>query len=316
VQSAPDFFRLTKRIHNALHGSDGDGLEIASEDRRLYEEALERFAAEFSALIRPGDVAILHDPQTAGIIPHLARVGASIIWRCHVGTDRRNARTERAWAFLARYLEDADRCIFSRSQFVPGILSDRSVVIRPAIDPLSPKNQPLDAVTARSILVHVGLIEGPNPRGGALFVREDGSPGRVDHCADVHRLGRPPAWDEPLVVQVSRWDRLKDPAGVVTGFQQLVDRTGGEGAHLILAGPNVHAVADDPEGAEVFDGVHGLLLDDPEDCDAFVVALHEVLTKPSLASALGARARERARDEFLSLRALLEFAELIRKLHT
>jgi trehalose synthase len=66
---------------------------------------------------------------------------------------------------------------------------------------------------------------------------------------------------------------------------------------------------------QIEDGVHGLLLDDPEDCDAFVVALHEVLAKPALASALGRRARERVRDEFLSLRSLLEFAELIRKLN-
>jgi trehalose synthase len=51
--------------------------------------------------------------------------------------------------------------------------------------------------------------------GGRGFLRDDGSPGRVDRGADIIRLGPPPAWDAPLVVQVSRWERLKDHVGVL-----------------------------------------------------------------------------------------------------
>jgi trehalose synthase len=69
----------------------------------------------------------------------------------------------------------------------------------------------------------------------------------------VLSTGPPPHVDEPLVVQVSRWDRLKDHEGVMTGFAEHVAPA--TGAHLILAGPNVNAVADDPEGAEVLNEV-------------------------------------------------------------
>jgi trehalose synthase len=71
----------------------------------------------------------------------------------------------------------------------------------------------------------------------------------------VIRLGRAPQWDTPLVVQVSRWDPLKDPIGVLEGFASIVDSSAPAHAELVLAGPNVRAVADDPEGPEVFDEV-------------------------------------------------------------
>src|SRR5215213_1275779 len=105
----------------------------------------------------------------------------------------------------------------------------------------------LDEQTIRAILVHVGLVDGPAGDGQPTFRREDGSPGRVDRRADVVRLGRAPSWETPLVVQVSRWDPLKDPIGVMHGFAAA---SGGaaEGAVLVLAGPNVAAVSDDPEG--------------------------------------------------------------------
>ena len=86
-----------------------------------------------------------------------------------------------------------------------------------------------------------------------MFTRYDGTPGRVDRLCEVLSTGPPPRFDEPLVVQVSRWDRLKDHMGVMTGFAEHVAPA--TGAHLILAGPNVNAVADDPEGAEVLDEV-------------------------------------------------------------
>ena len=78
----------------------------------------------------------------------------------------------------------------------------------------------------------------------------DGSLSTVRRAADVIRLGRAPLWNVPLIVQVSRWDRLKDPIGVMQGFAML--NSAGVDASLVLAGPNVRAVADDPEGAEVF----------------------------------------------------------------
>jgi len=144
---------------------------------------------------------------------------------------------------------------FSRKAYSPEYCDHgRSKVIPPSIDPFSPKNQEMDEETAHSILVHTGIVEGPNGQ-SRTFTRDDGAPGRVEHRADVLRLGRAPLWTVPLVVQVSRWDRLKDPVGVMRGFRRLVEEGDLSGAHLVMAGPNVKAVADDPEGAEVFDEV-------------------------------------------------------------
>ena len=72
---------------------------------------------------------------------------------------------------------------------------------------------------------------------------------RIERHCDVTRAGPAPAPDVPLVVQVSRWDRLKDMAGVMKGFVDHVDS--GRSAHLVLAGPGVTSVADDPEARAV-----------------------------------------------------------------
>ncbi|MDZ7734352.1 MAG: glycosyltransferase [Acidimicrobiia bacterium] len=122
-------------------------------------------------------------------------------------------------------------------------------VIPPSIDPWSPKNEPLDPYAAHGILGHVGLLSVPHD--GAGFTRGDGTPGRIDHFCDVITTGPPPSVDVPLVVQVSRWDRLKDMSGLLRMFADYA--LGDHDAHLLLAGPVVTAVTDDPEGAEVLD---------------------------------------------------------------
>jgi trehalose synthase len=101
----------------------------------------------------------------------------------------------------------------------------------------------------RAIVASIGLVAADGAAETPTFQRRDGSPGRVDHLADIIRTGPPPSPEAPLVVQVSRWDRLKDMAGVMHAFAQHVDPA--TGAHLALVGPNVSGVADDPEGGEV-----------------------------------------------------------------
>lgn len=397
ISGSPDFFRMTKRLHHALHGSAGDGSPLGDEARAVYEATLRENAHELASLVRPRDVVLLHDPQTAGLAPELVQLGALVIWRCHIGPDRVNEEVEQGWRFLAPYLEPVPAFVFSREAYVPDFCDHgKSVIIRPSIDPLSPKNQELEEDAIRTILVHVGLVEGPPPEPAPHgFRREDESPGRVERRADIVRLGRAPTWDTPLVVQVSRWDPLKDPIGVMQGFAELVDGEGPAGAELVLAGPNVNAVADDPEGAAVFnevldawralphnvrnrihlaslptadveenaaivnalqrhaavvvqkslhegfgltvteamwkarpvlasavggiqdqveDGVHGLLLEDPTDLEAFRVKLRRLLEDRPYAERLGEAARERVRHEFLGVRHLLEYAQLVERL--
>ncbi|MDQ3365862.1 MAG: glycosyltransferase [Myxococcota bacterium] len=252
IEGAPEFFRITKRLHNGIHGSVGDGSPIGDGERLAYEAINASNAAELAPMVREGDVVIVHDPQPAGMISALAARGAYVIWRCHIGQDDANKEVERAWRFLAPYIRDAHAYVFSRAAYVPvsHIDARRAVVIPPTIDPFSAKNQLLEDATVRGILQQAGLIQGTAAPGACAFLREDGTPGRVDRVADVIREGAPPLETTPLVVQVSRWDRLKDPSGVLAGFARL-DAAQARGAHLVLAGPSAVGVSDDPEGASV-----------------------------------------------------------------
>ena len=262
---------------------------------------------ELRAVLRAGDVVLVHDPQPAGLIPALQQAGARVVWRCHIGTDGRNEYTEAGWSFLRPYLETADAFVFSRRSFAPEWMpAEKVITISPSLDPFSPKNQEMDPQIVRLALVHAGLLAGPpEPAPVAAFRRRDGSPGRVDRHADVLHSGPPADPDVPLVVQVSRWDRMKDMTGVMIAFTEQVAPHCD--AQLLLAGPAVTGVADDPEGAQVLDecvaawralphAIRGrvhlacLPMRDPEENAALVNALQRhaaVITQKSLAEGFG-----------------------------
>jgi trehalose synthase len=160
--------------------------------------------------------------------------------------------------------------VFSRTVYAPQWLrGKRTIVLAPNIDPLSAKNQPLEQSTINAILTHVGLVAGSDS-GARTFRRDDGSTGRVDHQAEIMRVGQAPSWETPLVVQVSRWDAMKDPVGVLKGFTELLTPEAPKGAHLVLAGPSVHSVADDPEGAKVFGELQHAFFSLPPEQRAYV----------------------------------------------
>jgi trehalose synthase len=240
IHGDPEFFAVTKRIHNGLYGSPGDGGELGPAEREAYERTT---AANLGLLqeIRGDDIVIVHDPQPAGLVRALVERGTPTVWRCHVGYDGTNRWTERAWDFIRPFVEPADAYIFSRGSFAPSWVDPaRMRVIPPSIDPFTPKNSDLapDEV--------LGLV------GAADLVSAPGTPpdARVGQPAQVVRVGPAPPVDVPLVVQVSRWDRMKDMTGVLEGFAHHVDHPD---AHLVLAGPAVTGVSDDPEGAEVWE---------------------------------------------------------------
>jgi trehalose synthase len=265
IEGDPTFFAITKRLHNGLYGSPGDGGDLGRGERRHFEQILRRNAEALEALIRPGDVALIHDPQPAALVTAAKRAGARVVWRCHVGLDRPNEWSERAWEFLRPYLVDADAIVASRAAFAPPWADpDHVHVIPPSIDPFSAKNEPLSTRNARLALSHVGLLDGATEVGlPAPFTRRDGARGRIDgHLAVVRTEGPPPA-AVPLVVQISRWDRMKDMAGVLKGFVHHVDPS--LGAHLLLCGPAVDGVADDPEAAEVLAACEALWRDLPDE---------------------------------------------------
>lgn len=253
IEGDPAFFAITKRIHNGLYGSAGDGGDLGSAERRHFERVGQANADELLALIRPGDVVVIHDPQPAALVPAARSAGARVVWRCHVGLDHPNEWSERSWKFLRPYLAEADAIVVSRAAFAPPWADPSQVrVIRPSIDPFAAKNEPISQRNAQLTLSYVGLLDGSIETPPSVsFTRRDGSPGRINRRVDIVQTGPPAPVDVPIVVQISRWDRLKDMAGVMNGFVQHVDPS--IGAHLLLCGPVVTGVADDPEAAEVLD---------------------------------------------------------------
>ncbi len=241
------FFDITKRIHNQLHGDPGDGGPLGARERRHLDAVAARNVDVLRGYVRPGDVAVVHDPQPMGLIDALAELGATVIWTCHVGADRPNDLVRSTWAFLRPSLAGASVVTFTRASHVwDGLEAIPVALIPPCIDPLSLKNVELE-VPRRDAILHAARVVEPSLRGTPSFVRSDGAPGRVTHRAEMFEEEAVPA-DAPLLVQVSRWDRLKDPLGVLRGFAQ----TGGiDDAHLLLAGPTPDAVADDPEAERV-----------------------------------------------------------------
>jgi trehalose synthase len=253
IKGDPAFFSITKRIHNHLHGAAGDGRELGAAEHSAYERTLEANGEALLEDVKPGDVVLLHDPQTAGLTPILKDAGIIVIWRCHVGLDMPNDLARKAWHFLTPYITDADAYVFSREAFQwEGLRADKMHIIPPSIDAFSPKNQDMTPATVDAILSATELIRGDGSA-PPKFVRVDGEEGTVTRNTQLFDLP-PLAAGSRIIVQVSRWDRLKDPLGVMQGFAEHVAPE--TDAHLVLAGPSVEAVADDPEGAEVLKETH------------------------------------------------------------
>jgi trehalose synthase len=248
LRESDEFFTLTKRIHNRLHGNAGDGGRLGEDERALYDSTLARSGEEIGRLCQAGDLIYLHDPQTAGLVPIAKAAGLKVVWRCHVGVDRPNATVRTAWDFLRPYVEQADAYIFSRREYLwEGLEGSKAWYMPPVIDPFSPKNQELGPATVEAILKAIGLTY-DGLHGAPVFVRSDGTPGRVERPIGLLQDEQLPAGAK-VVAQVSRWDRLKDPLGVL----ELLDRhLPDPEIHLVLAGPEAGGVADDPEGQEVY----------------------------------------------------------------
>jgi trehalose synthase len=243
------FFTITKRIHNALHGLAVTEFDEA--DRMHYELVLKDNLAGLVEHVRPGDIVLLHDPQTAGLSEPLRQLGARTVWRCHIGRDQASAETGWGWSFLRSYLEHVDAFVFSRRCYVPDwVPANRTWVIAPSIDVFSAKNRELADDDVARILCGAGILQGARDQ-AVSFIRRDGTVGTVGEHPGV-MSGSPLPLSARLVVQISRWDRLKDMTGVLAGFAEHV--AGVEpGVHLVLAGPDASGVSDDPEGAQVLE---------------------------------------------------------------
>lgn len=248
LREEPEFFAVTKRLHNHLHGDPGDGGALDADAHRLYDSVLRANIEALTPLMQSGDIVYLHDPQTAGMVSALCDNGLKVVWRCHVGVDEPNDLVRGAWDFLRPYVEQADAYIFSRREYVWDGLDERKAwFMPPVIDPFSPKNQELEPGVTAAILKQIGLVP-DGLEGAPTFTRADGSPGRVEREATILQEEGVPNGSK-VVAQVSRWDRLKDPHGLLEMLERHLEDPG---LHLVVVGPEAAGVADDPEGAAVY----------------------------------------------------------------
>lgn len=247
LKERPEFFGITKRIHNKLHGHPGDGGPLGEDERNAYNEILADSARRLVALFKPNDFVFLHDPQTAGLIPAVSEAGVASLWRCHVGVDRSNEHVNEAVDFLLPYVQQADGFVFSRKSYAwKELPAERTFLMPPAIDAFSPKNQELEPEVVSGILGTIGL-SADRPSDHPAFIRSDGSTGTVEREAEILQV-EPLPDDAYLIAQISRWDVLKDHEGLLECFSEYLGDTD---AHLALIGPSSAGVADDPEGPAV-----------------------------------------------------------------
>lgn len=199
IKGGEDFYAVTKKFHNALHGTRQ---ELTPADFQLYRDTQR---ANLETLNLDADVALIHDPQPAGLIDRKP-AGAKWIWRCHIDMSNRQ---DDVWEFLRGYVSRYDAAVISAPSFSQA-LPIKQFQVPPSIDPLADKNRELSD---------------------------------EEIAAVMRRLELP--LDKPLITQVSRFDRLKDPLGVIEAFKKIQPYVT---ARLLLVGGSAD---DDPEGAQV-----------------------------------------------------------------
>ena len=306
LRGSAEFFRVTKRFHNHLQGQPGDGDVLGIDELTTLDQAAHRHAGALASQLAPGDVVVLNDPQTAAMSAALERAGANVIWCCHVGIDRDNEFSRNAWRCLRPRLAGVQRFVFSRYTSLPEWLGGAETsILTPGVDPASTKNLPMSEDAALAILKHLGLAAGVSAA-AASYECTDGSMATLAGRPTVLDSDGAPDWSrDRVVVSLARWDRIKDPLGILDGFLERV--LAASDSHLLLAGPDANHVADDPEAAAVLAEVRErwrrlpppararvhlacLPLTSPEENDAMVNAIQRqaaVVVKKSLQEGFG-----------------------------
>jgi len=211
IKGGEEFFEVTKKFHNALHGGR---VEIGEKDFEIF---METSRSNLEQMEIAGDIVFIHDPQPIVLVRK--RADNKWVWRCHIDLSDPKPKV---WRFLKEFVVQYDAAVFSAPAFSRR-LPIRQFQIPPSIDPLSDKNRELPPETIDGVLAKYGIPK-----------------------------------DKPLVTQISRFDRLKDPLGVIAAYRLVQEHID---CSLLLAGGTA---TDDPEGQRVFEEVQEAAKGDPD----------------------------------------------------
>ena len=211
IRGGEEFFDVTKKFHNALHGGRAD---IGEKDLEIFMETSRKNVEEMDT---SSDIVFIHDPQPIVLVQK--RMNNKWIWRCHIDL---SDPEQKVWRFLKEFVVQYDAAVFSAPAFSRK-LPVRQFLIAPSIDPLSDKNRELPQEVIDGVLNKYGI---PN--------------------------------DKPIITQISRFDRLKDPLGVIATYRLVKKNIA---CRLLLAGGTA---TDDPEGQKVFEEVMESANGDPD----------------------------------------------------
>lgn len=207
-------------ITKSIHnGLQGQPVNLSKRDWEHYWETNSSSAARLRPILEDADIVIIHDPQPAALLGLCPNRRGKWIWRAHIDISR---PYRPVWRTLRSHVENYDASIFSIAEFAQP-LRHPQVLVAPSIDPLSEKNRELTQEEIELVRIEFGL---DNSR--------------------------------PILTQISRFDRFKDPLGVIQAFQLVKHAVP---AQLVLAGGGA---SDDPEGQAVLDEVLAAANNDPD----------------------------------------------------
>lgn len=201
------------------NGLQGKSVALTKKDWDTYFDVNAENLAELKGPLENADIVVIHDPQPAPLLQLCPERKGKWIWRAHIDVSRPDRHV---WKSLRSYVEKYDASIFSMCQYAQA-LPHPQFIVAPSIDPLSDKNIDL-------------------------------GPAEIEKVRAQFRLDP----DRPLLVQISRFDRFKDPVGVIEAYR-LIRKV--LPVQLVLAGGGA---SDDPEGNEILDEVREAAGNDPD----------------------------------------------------
>ena len=340
INPEPEFFLVTKKIHNFLQGAEG---ELTPQEWETYHETLRQVAQDIQTRDLKADVWFLHDPQLLPLARVLPRETDEVrLWVCHIDLTAPNPRLMESLQPLTR---EYDGLLFSLQSYVPAGLAQEIPIhiVPPAIDPLTVKNTPVDQKEAWKLVAAMNVDPGrplvtqvsrfdlwKDPWGvvQAFRMAKKSVPG-----LQLAMLGLSQATDDPeclgvlqSVTELAAEDPdihlYFDPAGlpgsvdqVVNAFQvassAIIQKSTREGFGLTVTeamwkGRPVIGGAVGGIRLQIDDGKNGYLVNSPQECGQRIVKL---LQAPKLRARLGQAAKEKVRQNFLLPRLALDYLQ-------